>query len=86
MYLTPNDRAILFYGGLIGAFLSSENASNFDLNNHPWKELQEGIEWLRYNNSLFRTFFTLSIPRVNLNPSNSELRGTNHLRLYFEFH
>ena len=63
MYLTPNDRAMYLYGGMMGAFLSSGSASGFDLDNHPWHELQEGIEWLHDNNPLFEMFFTLSNPR-----------------------
>src|SRR5271169_1704440 len=83
MYLTPNERAIYFYGGLMGAFLSSEKASSFDLNNHPWDELQEAMEWLYDNNPLFRTSFTLSNPRALPLPSNIDSGGTTPLTTVF---
>jgi hypothetical protein len=59
MYLTPNDRAIYLYRGIMGAFLSSGEASTFDLDNHPWQELQAAKEWLCVHNPLFRHFATL---------------------------
>jgi hypothetical protein len=56
MYLTPNDRAIYLYGGIMGAFLSSEKALEFDLSNHPWQQLQSAMNWLCANNPLFVRF------------------------------
>ena len=35
MYLTPNLRALCVYGGLMGAFLESTEATEFDKANHP---------------------------------------------------
>ena len=82
------------YGGVMGAFLSSGNASSFDLNSHPWGELQDVIEWLHNNNPLFQNLFTLSKPQshpridhMNItgqSSSNCNLAGKPHLGLYFE--
>ena len=89
MYLTPNDWAMYLYGGMMGAFLSSGSASEFNLDNHPWHELQKGIEWLHNNNPIFQIFFTLSNPRshyyindmnlTNEHSSNFDQAGKYHL-------
>ena len=56
MYITPNDRAVYLYSGMIGAFLNSNSAGRFDRDNHPWELLQNAGRWLQENNPLFRQF------------------------------
>ena len=53
MYLTPNDRALCLYGGIMGAFLMSEHATEFDLSGHPWNQLDRARHWLLQHNLLF---------------------------------
>ena len=38
----------------MGAFLQSSNAKAFDRADHPWRDIQNGAEWLRLNNPLIR--------------------------------
>ena len=61
MYITPNDRAVYLYCGMIGAFLNSNSAGRFDRDNHPWELLQNAGRWLQENNPLFRRFGRLFI-------------------------
>jgi hypothetical protein len=56
MYITPNDRAVHLYSGVIGAFLNSSEAGTFDLDNHPWELLEIAATWLKQNNPLFHRF------------------------------
>src|SRR5579859_1433339 len=53
MYLSSNDRALYLYGGIMGAFLSSEKATAFDRSDHSWTELETGKQWLLQHNRLF---------------------------------
>lgn len=59
MYLTSNNRALCLYGGIMGAFLSSGNASTFDLSDHPWNHLEAAKAWLLQYNHLFAPFIPL---------------------------
>jgi Helitron helicase-like domain at N-terminus len=54
MYVTPNDRALFLYGGMIGAFLESAEASSFDRSNHRWDLIETAVKWLRDNNPFIR--------------------------------
>ena len=77
------------YSGMMSAFILSGNASEFNLDNHPWHELQKGIEWLHNNNPIFQIFFTLSNPQshyymndmnlINEHSSNFDQAGKYHL-------
>ena len=60
MYLTSNDRALCLYGGIMGAFLSSGDASTFDLSDHPWDRLEAAKAWLLRYNHLFTPFIHLA--------------------------
>lgn len=60
MYLTCNDRAICLYAGIISAFLMSQEATAFDLSNHPWEQLNAARLWLVQNNRLFTPLLDLT--------------------------
>jgi hypothetical protein len=53
MYLTCNDRALCLYAGIMGAFLQSQEASTFDLSDHPWQQLDTARRWLIQHKRLF---------------------------------
>jgi hypothetical protein len=54
MTTAANVRAIHLYGGIIGTYLESQEATSFDLENHNWAQLARAAEWLRQNNPLIR--------------------------------
>ena len=63
MTTAPNVRAIHLYGGSIGTFLESEEATPFDHQDHSWPILVRAGEWLQANNPLIRALCPrLAIP------------------------
>ena len=60
MYLTCNDRALCLYAGITGAFLTSQDATAFDLSNHPWEQLNVARLWLLQHNRLFAPLLDLT--------------------------
>jgi len=63
MYLTPNLQALHVYGGTIGTYLRSPEATSFDLGDHSWQQIEIACDWLKANNPLIRSLCPeLSIP------------------------
>jgi len=52
---TPNVRALHLYGGTMGTFLRSPEATSFDLSNHSWNKALDALNWLITKNPLFRS-------------------------------